>query len=508
MMKRFFSPPNSGKKIIQVSLQSGILLILFLIISTCRTVPASEKTQTLTDSVKPIQSTASIIPTLFFTPTIHPTTSSTSLPQHVNLGLEDVAGMTIRVWHAQQNETKSKLEELVNQFNSENEYGFSVSLHNELSDSILNDVLMTPPPANEFPNIVIAGSPWLKSWQAAKFPMVMLQTYIDHPTYGFEAQGIPPVMDSMLSQEYYRGNLTALPLWHLPEFLFYNDTFGQILGFSTPPANRDDFTEQICAALAAVNSDSDPDNDGTGGWILTSSPGAVISWMMTTAPQKADFSNFPEEKDRDLFTETVTWLRALFDQGCVWQSRLSEPFDYFANHNALLYSGTFADIPFQRRAFENADSNRLDDWTLIPYPLNNSDNENSSVIFSTAVSAGIFTGTAEEQFASWLFLSWLMKPENLTELALAANAWPVQDTPEITKMVKEKADSKIYASLKWRTAIQPSPLPADWNTDSLVLSDGFAYAFSPGMNITKIPEIWDQIESTLTEIKQVDQQKL
>ncbi|HNY19442.1 MAG TPA: hypothetical protein PKJ76_05320, partial [Flexilinea sp.] len=69
-------------------------------------------------------------------------------------------------------------------------------------------------------------------------------------------------------------------------------------------------------------------------------------------------------------------------------------------------------------------------------------------------------------------------------------------------------DSKIYASLKWRTAIQPSPLPADWNTDSLVLSDGFAYAFSPGMNITKIPEIWDQIESTLTEIKQVDQQKL
>ncbi|HRY22111.1 MAG TPA: hypothetical protein P5198_11390, partial [Flexilinea sp.] len=160
---------------------------MFLIISTCQTVPASEKTQTLTDSVKPIQSTASIIPTLFFTPTIHPTASSTSLPQHVNLGLEDVAGMTIRVWHAQQNETKSKLEELVNQFNSENEYGFSVSLHNELSDSILNDVLMTPPPANEFPNIVIAGSPWLKSWQAAKFPMVMLQTYIDHPTYGFEA---------------------------------------------------------------------------------------------------------------------------------------------------------------------------------------------------------------------------------------------------------------------------------------------------------------------------------
>lgn len=507
-MNRLFSPPGSGKKMIQKSLQAGILLILFFMIPACQTVPASEKTKTLTGSTEPSQITPTTILTQVFTPTIQLTASPTPLPQHVNLGLEDVAGLTIRVWHAQQNEVKSKLEELVDRFNSEDEYGFTVSLHNELSDSILNDVLMTPPPANEFPNIVIAGSHWLKSWQAAKFPMVMLQTYIDHPSYGFEAQEIPPVMDSMLSQEYYRGNLTALPLWHLPEFLFYNDTFGQILGFHTPPTNRDDFTEQICAALAAINSDSDPDNNGTVGWILTSEPGAVISWMMTSNPEAADFSNFPEEKDRVLFTDTVTWLRELFDQGCVWQSRLSEPFDYFANHNALLYSGTFADIPFQRRAFENADPNQLDDWTLIPYPSIHSDDENTPVIFSTAVSAGIFTGTAEEQFASWLFLSWLMKPENLTELALAANAWPVQDTPEITKMYKEKADSKIYASLKWRTAIQPSPLPSDWNTDSLVLSDGFAYAFSPGMNITKIPEIWDQIESTLTEIKQVDQQKL
>ncbi|HPG20990.1 MAG TPA: hypothetical protein PLG58_10390, partial [Flexilinea sp.] len=156
---------------IRAGLQAGILLILFFMIPACQTVPASEKTKTLGSSAEPAQSTASIIPTLFFTPSVQPTASPTPLPQHVNLGLEDVAGMTIRVWHAQQNEVKSKLEELVDRFNSEDEYGFTVSLHNELSDSILNDVLMTPPPANEFPNIVIAGSPWLKSWQAAKFPM-------------------------------------------------------------------------------------------------------------------------------------------------------------------------------------------------------------------------------------------------------------------------------------------------------------------------------------------------
>ncbi len=129
--------------------------------------------------------------------------------------------------------------------------------------------------------------------------------------------------------------------------------------------------------------------------------------------------------------------RSLF-KGCIRQSRVSEPYDYFAQRYALLYSGSFSDIQLQRRAFADNESTGSDEWEVIPYPrMTDNGKLREPQIYSSAVSVGIFTATAEEQFASWLFLSWLMKDENLIELALTAEGWPVQDSPEVNRAFKK-----------------------------------------------------------------------
>ena len=482
-----------------------LLLLGAMLVSNaaCQRLP-SEPTPTAETAAETLPVTATAVKTQTAKISVSPAVTATTLPHHLALTAGDVDGMEIRIWHAQRNEVKAELEALVETFNRENSYNLTVVLHQELSDSIMNDALLEPPSKDDFPHIVIAESPWIKNWQSIGYPMTILQPYIDHPTQGFLALDIPPIIPQMLEQEKYNGNLTALPLWHQPELLFYNQTFGQMLGYTQSPRTQKDFADQACAAWAANLADADSENDGTGGWILTDSSGALISWMMATEPENADFSQFPQEKDGAIFYETVNWIRDLYAQGCVWQSRLPDPYDYFSNHNALFYSGTFEDISIQERSFNASEKNSLDDWTLIPYPVSDSSTEESdSLVFSTAVSAGIFTGTAEEQFASWLFLSWLMQPERLTRLALAAQAWPVQDTKEVNAEFTAGTSPEMAETLNLRELIQPSGLPAKWMTDELVLSDGFSHAFSPGVDSSAIPGIWDQILSTLTEIEEI-----
>ncbi len=469
-----------------------------MLLASCSAPAVTPTTEVLTETV-PTQTA----PAPTKTATALPTAAATAVPHHVDLDPQAIEGMTVRVWHAQRNETKALLEKLVQQFNQENDYGLTVSLHHELSDTIMNDVLLSPPAKDDFPHLVIADSAWIKAWQTAGYLMTLLQPYIDHPETGLKVQGVPEVMPQMLAQEQFNGNLTALPLWHHPHLLYYNNAFGQTLGYANPPANLTDFTKQACDALASVNQDSDPDNDGTGGWIVTNQAGALMSWLMAFDPGKSDYSNFPADSDRDLFINTLNWLRDLYDQGCIWQSRLPEPYYYFTSHNALFYSGTLSEIPIQEQSFNSSATNALDDWQLIPYPASSAETDPDPWVFSTGVSAGIFTDTAEEQFAAWVFLSWLMQPENLAALSLSAQAWPVQDTEEIDHFYRENASAELIKTLPYRKFIHPSSLPADWMSDELVLSDGFGYAFSQGAKKEDITLVWEQILETINEIQQI-----
>lgn len=464
------------------------------LLSACQIIrPETFPTPTLT-------ATASDIPNTL-EPSVTPTPTETPLPPHLGLSPQDVEGIEIQVWHGQRDEVKKELEFLTAKFNDENEYGIKVSLSAELSDLQLNDSILENAAGGELPDIVISDSHWLRLWQAEKIPLTNLQDYVDHPDYGFDALGITPVMDPMLAQEKYNGSLIGLPLWHNPALLFYNRTWAQNLGFSNPPETMNDFSEQICAAMDALNNDADIDNNGTGGWILSTKTETLMSWIVNTAAANSNLDNFPHQAGSDTFLEISNWLRDLFDKGCVWQSRVSEPYDYFAQRYALLYSGSFSDIQLQRRAFADNESTGSDEWEVIPYPrMTDNGKLREPQIYSSAVSVGIFTATAEEQFASWLFLSWLMKDENLIELALTAEGWPVQDSPEVNRAFKENANSKIYQSLNLRKYIRPLQLSTDWNISSLVLADGFEHVFNASTPYDKIPDIWMQIQETLSEI--------
>ena len=121
-------------------------------------------------------------------------------------------------------------------------------------------------------------------------------------------------------------------------------------------------------------------------------------------------------------------------------------------------------------------------------------------VITDPIELSILMGTAEEQFASWLFLSWLLEGENALRLAVAADGWPVQSNAELNAAYREAASTQHYAALQYHESGDPASYPENWQVMRDVLSDGVAYFFSAFNSATDSALIWEQIQGTVTEI--------
>ncbi len=468
-------------------LLSCVVFVLALALSSCSlpTVPTASPTD-LPKTSTPIAATA----TRHVTATPAGTATPTALPYHLDIDTESLRGNTLLLWHAQQSVVNDLLETLATDFNQENEFGIQVKLVQFGSDALLVHNLLVKKVDTPAPQIVLLESS--QNHQLGQnIRMTPLKGYYEHPLWGLEAQQIPAINPIWL-----KSLDRSLPLWELPALLFYNDTYGRQLGFDSPPQTQEELEKQMCAAAVAINNDDNPDNNGTGGWIISGSADAFLSWMASRADLEPAVADASLKQFGEQFTETLTWLQGLKDQGCIWPSRLPEPYDYFASHQALVYSGTLADIKNQARAFSHNQVNSTDDWSLIPYPAKSG----STQVLTDEVEISILMGTAEEQFASWLFLSWLLKGDNALRLAVAADGWPVQSDIALDKTYREMTMTQNYAALQYREIALPAPYPENWQVVKEVMSDGVNYFFSAYSKVTDSSLIWEQIQETVNEI--------
>jgi hypothetical protein len=185
----------------------------------------------------------------------------------------------------------------------------------------------------------------------------------------------------------------------------------------------------------------------------------LMSWLLNRRAVNSLWKIFRKTRLRIIYC-SISMVARSFYQGCLWQSRLSEPYNYFLITWLYFIPDHFR-YSTSEMAFQNHAMNRDDEWELIPYPRATDHGKiRNPQIYSTGTSIGIFTATAREQFASWQFLSWLMKDENITELALVADGWPVQESAAADQYYQDNANSKIYQSLGLRKYISPVHLPA------------------------------------------------
>lgn len=467
---------------------SRSILLLLLFLSACSPLTTAPSQQ-VTASVA-VQITPSPAPTLqpLGTPTV------TVLP-HLQVEPAQLKGVTIRFWHPLSGSAAESLAAAIKEFNRKNEWGIKVESSNWGSTGGLDEGIQSLQSDADLPNVVLASSEQLRDWQSANNWMINLQDYLEDTRWGLAESDVRDFNPAFWEQDVLAGRRLGLPAVRTAHMLFYNLTWAQELGFIMPPTTPEELQKQACAAAAVVNQDEDKANNGTGGWIVSTDPMAVLSWLEAFGAGPYDGGaaagfefNTPETR------AAFSYLRTMVDDGCAWVSRLPTPYDYFANRQALFYSGSIEELPVQQLA--NARAESPDRWTVIPYP----GQDGEPVLVSSGLSYGIVAASKEQQLASWLLIRWLSTQEVDADFVAASSTWPVRLSVNDLLADYRQKNELWGQTLLWIPKAVSAPEQPAWRKARLVLQDSAWQLFQTNTKPEQIPEILSILDATTAEI--------
>lgn len=427
------------------------------------------------------------------TPAPKPTATPT-LPPYLRVDPSGLRGVQIRFLHPWAGETAETIQSLAEAFNRSNEWGFRVQVDSAGGTGMLFQEV-NEMEAGDWPNLIAAPGEYLFTWNRADAnAFVNLDEYIFHSRWGLADEQIDDFLPAFWQQDVTGEVRLGVPLLRNPALLLYNLSWAQELGFYRAPATPEEFREQACAAALANRSDRTIGNDGTGGWIVETGSVTMWSWLRgfgaDPSPAGSGEYHFASPESEQAFA----FLRALVDENCAWKSRLAEPYDYFANRQALFYSGDLEDTLAQARAMDRLE--RDDQWTAIPYPSLDGD----PVVVAGGPSLAITSASPEEQLAAWLFARWLLAPERLAEITAAAGGLPVTKSARAEMQVFGGQHPQWRAALTYWEQIQTPPANAGWRVVRPLLEDAGYQALLPSVEPGQIPEVLTLLDEMILEL--------
>ncbi len=413
---------------------------------------------------------------------------------------QDLRGLTIQFWHAAAGPEGDLLSQLVDQFNAANEWGFQVQAvahpgYDALSEQVTAELPRSaslPPGAG--PGLLLAYTYQSQAWDPALKAIVDLNPYVNDPFWGLsqpEQDDFPP---AIWEQDLYAGERLGLPAQRSGQVLYYNLTWAKELGFNTPPATPAQFKAQACAAAQANLKDTDRQNDHTGGWIISTGPSVMTSWLFAFGAQIILPDGKGYQFDTSEVRSALTFLRQLYDSGCAWLPESEHTEADFAARRGLFASGSLSSIPYQASIAGQAASD--DEWTALPYPSASG----SPVVDVYGPSLILLKSTPEKQLAAWLFARWLASPPIQARWSQVSHYYPVRTS------ALESMDASAEAQPQWQAALQllsdarAEPSFPSWSTVRWAVGDAATQLFRYYFTVDQVPVLSGLLNRTANEL--------
>jgi multiple sugar transport system substrate-binding protein len=440
-------------------------------------------------------STPAVSPTVSPPPTstvtATPTSTRTPTPS-ATVDMSALRGTSILIWHAFVGQAAAVLSDQMDRFNTGNEWGITVSQAGYGDQVTLYEAVNAALQAGSPPEMVAALPEQTLEWDASA-KVVDLSPYISHPDWGLPegpASGFVPVF---WAQDTVKGRQLGVPAQRSARFLFYNQTWAHELGFTHPPASADEFRQQACAANASFLSDRSPQNDGYGGWIVDTDWQATYAWLLAFGGGVLAGDTYGFRTDPNL--AALQFLKSLFDDHCAWISTEPTPYDAFVGRFALFVSGDLAELPIAAESLSRRQNS--DEWTLLAFP-----GSTGSALVAYGPSYNLLRSTPEKQMAAWLFIRWLVSPENQSRWVESTGLFPLLSSGP------DQVSSSRSASPQWEAAVgdlsvlQGVPQLASWRIVRYVLEDGTRIIFQNNLSLEEIPALLTEMDSTAKDLSE------
>ncbi len=327
----------------------------------------------------------------------------------------DPTGQTVTYWNEWAGTQEAAMDQIVALFNESNEYSITVEQQKFGAGAALPDALSAAITTGEVPNI--AGNAFVSSAQGWYLDDVLtpLDAYLDSPEWGFTEEETAQLDFALVDTNRpaiapFDGQLLAWPVGVSANVMSVNLSMlnelraAGAIDFEGAPETF----EQFRAAACAANELTTANGGDVRGFAFRGSADELYSFVFSNDgyifDEAADAYNFTNENA----IAALQFLQDLYNDDCA----------YFPEGGAFANTGEFSlglnpfavgssvGVPFIQQPMDDAGLEI--EWinTTVPY----TEGARSIVGFLRGVS--IFTGTPEQNLASWLFIKfWATNPE-------------------------------------------------------------------------------------------------
>jgi multiple sugar transport system substrate-binding protein len=433
-----------------------------------------------------------IIPTQTFSKAATPSPEPTRKPVvEDNLPENIPSGITLTFWHPWSGEMANLVDEMVDEFNSTNSWGIVIDNEFHSDETVFMDDMNQAIQNGKTPDLIAAPSYYLRLLNSNGIMLQDINKFIDSPTWGLTKDFTDSFLPAFWNDDVLSSQRLGVPAYRSGYFIFYNLTWSKDLGFSQPPVNIEEFRDQTCKAGSAYLSDKDPSNNGTGGWVYSYDPSAFYSWLKVFQAGVGANGDISSILGRNENIAAGDYLYNLFLDNCAWIGRQQQPFEYFSKRQAIAYSGRMEDILTQEKV--NKLNNSTDQWTVIPYPSTSSE----PVLLADGDSYIISTSDEIRATAAWIFIRWMLSPENQVRIIERSGTFPLSSTA--LEMLGD------FGTLHpvWKTAVQDlpriqhTPLDPNWGRVKEILMDISWKIIQFNIKTADIPIIFQDAQNLL-----------
>jgi multiple sugar transport system substrate-binding protein/sn-glycerol 3-phosphate transport system substrate-binding protein len=401
----------------------------------------------------------------------------------------DPSGQTVTFWHVwASGDTGEGLVALVDEFNATNEWGITVDALAQGRYNDLEDAMNAAIQSGDTPDIVVGYTNILDTWYAVDV-LEDMNAFVSDPDWGLTSSEISDFYSGAWNSGVNGdGVRVGFPHGQSANVMFYNYTWGEELGFSGPPETWAEFKEQTCAAADANAGDADPDNDGTGGFVLYTGASEVSTFIFAFGENYINADGTGYDFTKPGIAEVAGNLKELWDEGCAFATE-SYPNPEFATRKALIVMSSTAGYPYQVGAFEAEDAFNDDVWGFIPVP-----GDTTKAVDAYGQNSAIVKSNPERELAAWLFVKWFTSPEINAKWIEASAYHPIRQS------TVDFLDEYVAANPGWADGIEllslgvGEPAWASWSSVRRSVQDTFAAIIQgdPG----DIPGLLEELNAT------------
>ena len=338
--------------------------------------------------------------------------------QQTNVEALDPSEQEVTFWYQHTRERETALQELIADYNEENEHGIVVKGEYAGAYSDIYNKMVVGIQANALPSLVVAYQNQAMAYYRDG-GIVDIAPYMDSPQWGLSRSEKSDFIQSFLKQDFIGGAQVGFPPNRSLEVFYYNVDWLRELGFDNPPRTWDEFA-QMCR-LARDNPFSRSEDKGRSlGFLIEAEASRLASLVFTRGGDLVDETSSRYTIGTLAMRGALSMLRGLMEDGSI--ELMGEEYGdqrEFASGQVLVMLRSSSGLPFVTSAVEDG----LDFTWTVTYPPNELE---EPIVNVYGASVSLCKTTPQQQLAAWLFVKWFTEPAQQARWVRASNYFPVR----------------------------------------------------------------------------------